>query len=90
MTLDGTTGVWRTSWLPPWAVNNISVIAHEMGHGFGLPHSSGDYDATYDSPWDVMSADRANCSKNKDPIYGCIPQGTIGYHKDLLGWIPAA
>lgn len=90
MTLDGAAGVWRTAWLPPWAVNSISVIAHEMGHGFGLPHSSGDYSATYDSPWDVMSADRANCSKNRDPAYGCIPQGTISYHKDLLGWVPDA
>ena len=88
MTLDGVSKTWRTTWLPPWAVTNISVIMHEMGHGFGLPHSSGDYDETYDSPWDVMSQDRAFCSKAKHPVYGCIGQGTISYHKDLLGWVP--
>ena len=39
MTLDGETKLWRTTWEPPWAYHSISVIAHEMGHGFGLPHS---------------------------------------------------
>ena len=40
MTLDGTTRQWRTTWMPRWA-NTMSVFSHEMGHGFGLPHSSG-------------------------------------------------
>jgi len=87
MTLDGVTKTYRTTWLPPWATNSISVVMHEMGHGFGLPHSSADYGETYDSPWDVMSKDRANCAKAIDPVYGCIGQGTISYHKDILGWI---
>ncbi len=39
MTLDGVTKRWSTTWEPPWSYHNISVIAHEMGHGFGLPHS---------------------------------------------------
>lgn len=90
LTLDGATKSYSTSWLPPWAYSSISVVQHEMGHGFGLPHSSGDYDETYDSPWDVMSKDRANCSITRDPVYGCVAQGTISYHKDILGWIPAA
>ncbi|HRN68259.1 MAG TPA: hypothetical protein PK205_12640 [Promineifilum sp.] len=87
MTLDGVTKTYATIWLPPWASNTISVVMHEMGHGFGLPHSSADYGETYDSPWDVMSKDRANCAMATDPVYGCIGQGTISYHKDLLGWI---
>lgn len=90
LTLDGQQRVWRMTWLPPWAANTISVFAHEMGHALGLPHSSGDYEQTYDSPWDVMSRDRYNCNAARDPVYGCIPQGTISYHKELLGWIPAA
>lgn len=90
MALDGEQRLYRTTWLPPWATNSISVVMHEMGHGFGLPHSSGDYADTYDSPWDVMSKDRFNCAKTRDPVYGCVGQGTIGYHKDRLGWIPAA
>jgi hypothetical protein len=64
-------------------------MSHEMGHGFGLPHSSGNYGQTYDNVWDVMSDTWTNCSNSTDPIYGCLGQHTISYHKDLLGWIPA-
>lgn len=87
--LDGVSKVWSTTWEPPWAYADISVIQHEMGHGFGLPHSSGNYGQTYDNAWDVMSSDRFNCAASTDPTYGCIGQHTIAYHKDLLGWIPA-
>jgi M6 family metalloprotease-like protein len=89
MTLDGVTKVWSVTWEPPWGYSTISVIAHEMGHGFGLPHSSGAYGQTYDNAWDVMSKDRYNCAAATDPIYGCMAQHTISYHKDILGWIPA-
>lgn len=90
MTLDGVTKVWSTTWEPPWAYADISVIAHEMGHGFGLPHSSGAYGQTYDNAWDVMSKDRYNCAAATDLTYGCMAQHTISYHKDKLGWIPPA
>jgi M6 family metalloprotease-like protein len=89
MTLDGVTRYWSTTWEPPWAYADISVIAHEMGHGFGLPHSSGNYGQVYDNAWDVMSEDRFNCAADTDPVYGCIAQHTISWHKDILGWIPA-
>ncbi len=88
-TLDGVAKVWRVTWEPPWAYADVSVIAHEMGHGFGLPHSSGTYGAIYDNAWDVMSKDRYGCPP-EDAIYGCTGQHTIAYHKDLLGWIPSA
>jgi hypothetical protein len=42
------------TWLPPFAFGH-DWVTHEMGHGFGMPHSSGPYSATYDSEWDVMS-----------------------------------
>jgi M6 family metalloprotease-like protein len=87
-TLDGVTKTWSITWEPPWSYHNISVIAHEMGHGFGLPHSSYDRVEVYDNPWDVMSQDRYNCAAATDPTYGCIAQHTISYHKDLLDWIP--
>ena len=94
MTLDGQFKRWRTTWEPPWAYSDISVIAHEMGHGFGLPHSDAPVStSTYDNPWDVMSRDRYNCyygSPYEDSEYGCMAQHTISYHKDLLGWIPSA
>lgn len=90
LTVDGLTRTYRLTWLPPWAWNNISVVMHEMGHSFGLPHSSGDYGQVYDSPWDVMSKDRANCAITRDPVYNCVGQGTIAYHLGLLGWLPPA
>lgn len=88
MTLDGVTKPYRVTWEPPWAYANLSVIAHEMGHGFGLPHSSGSYGATYDNRWDVMSDAWSCCGCNNDPTYSCLGQHTIAYHKYLLGWIP--
>jgi len=58
-----------------------------MGHGFGLPHSSGPYGLTYDNRWDVMSDTWTDCNKSYSPTYGCLGQHTISYHKNQLGWI---
>jgi len=88
LTLDGVEQSWRTTWEPPWAYSDISVIYHEMGHGFGMPHSSGDYGYVYDNVWDVMSADRYNCDDaHIDPVYGCLGQNTIAFHHDLVEWL---
>ena len=89
-TLDGRTGYWYSTWEPPWGYSSQTVIAHEMGHGFGLPHSSGDYGSTYDNQWDVMSDSFTNCSRSTDPTYGCLGQHTISYHRDILGWYAPA
>ncbi|MBC8422418.1 MAG: hypothetical protein H8E01_00145 [Chloroflexi bacterium] len=89
MALDGVIRVWRMTWEPPWGYEDITVMAHEMGHGFGLPHSSGAYGWTYDNQWDVMSDTWTNCALSLHPVYGCLGQHTISYHKDILGWIPA-
>ncbi|WP_339137788.1 MAG: hypothetical protein WGN25_06600 [Candidatus Electrothrix sp. GW3-4] len=90
MTLDGVSKSWYTTWEPPWGYSAIAVIAHEMGHGFGLPHSSGAYGETYDNVWDVMSDTWTNCGNSTDATYGCLGQHTISYHKDRLGWIPSS
>lgn len=87
-TLDGVSQVWRTTWNPPWAFQNLAVISHEMGHGFGLPHSGG-AGLEYNDPWDVMGDIWSFCALATHPVYGCLAPHTIAYHKDrLLGWIP--
>jgi len=90
LTLDGSYGCWNMTWEPPWGYQSITVMSHEMGHGFGLPHSSGAYGATYDNQWDVMSDTWTNCGRSMDSTYGCMGQHTIAYHMDLLAWIPGA
>lgn len=86
--LDGHGGVWRVTWEPPWGYSNITVMCHEMGHGFGLPHSNNaDGDTSpYDNPWDVMSD--AWSWALTDGTYGTLGKGTISHHLGLLGWIP--
>lgn len=94
LTRDGQTRAYRITWLPPWAQDH-GVIAHEMGHGFGLPHSSGpSWDPPgelqiYVSAWDVMSLSSGMCV-DYDVDYGCIAPGTIAYHLDMNGWIPSS
>lgn len=85
MTLNGVTKAYRTTWMPSWSYSQ-GVFAHEMGHGFGLPHSSGPYGNTYDSNWDPMS----NTYHHSHPTFQYVVPHTISYHKDILGWIPPA
>lgn len=88
--LDGVNKLWRTTWNPPWAFANSAVIAHEMGHGFGLPHSNNfDNDGNpYDSPWDVMSA--ATSAAVNDGTYGRLGKHHTAYHKNRLGWFESS
>ena len=95
LTRDGQTLDYGTTWIgatPDGDPETIQKItAHEMGHTFGLMHSSGSVetpDGPYDSRWDVMS--RGGVCKPPDPLYGCVAPHTIAFHKDQLGWIPAS
>lgn len=88
-TLDGVSKIWNTTWEPPWGYSDITVMSHEMGHGFGMPHSSGNYGQTYDNRWDVMSDTWTDCARLTDATYGCLGQNTISYHLDISGWIAA-
>ncbi|NWG16444.1 MAG: hypothetical protein HXY41_07390 [Chloroflexi bacterium] len=90
--LDGQYRSWSLTWLPPWA-QEYDYITHEMGHGFGLSHSSGPHINPpseldiYISQWDVMSRSGGTCQV-WDAGFGCIPPGTIGYSLYSSGWIP--
>jgi len=48
---DGPTQSYGLTWIANWGYADISVVEHEMGHSFGLPHSSGMYGETYDNYW---------------------------------------
>jgi hypothetical protein len=89
-TLDGVHRVWYATWEPPWGYANEAPLAHEMGHGFGLPHannSDGDSDP-YDNPWDVMSDAWHNAGH--DATYGAQPKHISIWSRDHLGWIDTA
>lgn len=89
-TLDGRNRCRAATWNPPWSFNNLAPLAHEMGHGYGLPHSDnsdGD-DDTYDNPWDVMSDGWSNAVRN--PTYGALPKHINVLQRDRLGWVDAA
>jgi len=88
--LDGPNRLWSSTWNPPWSFNNLAPLAHEMGHGYGLPHSNnsdGD-DDPYDNPWDVMSDAWSNAVDNA--TYGALPKHINVRQRDRLGWIDAA
>ena len=88
--LEGVSTCIRNTWNPPWAFQNLAPLAHEMGHGYGLPHSDNadNDDDTYDNPWDVMSDGWSNAVPNA--TYGTLPKHINIYQRDRLGWVDAA
>ena len=67
------------------AINEIGVIAHELGHGFGLPDlyaPSGGQSGG--GRWDLMAAGPYGCSAAYEPERPC-PMGA--WSKAALGWL---
>lgn len=78
------------AWVPPFGYTDITVIQHEMGHGFGMSHSSSGAAKSYDNAFDVMSDSWQGCYTTpafRDRVYGCMGQGTIADHRKKLGWL---
>ncbi len=87
LSVDGQSRSYGMTWLPVFGYLNQSVLAHEMGHAFGLQHTSGPYDSVYDSLWDLMSGG-GNCNP-PHPDFLCVGVHPIAVNKDMLGWIPS-
>jgi hypothetical protein len=81
--LDGPSRVMPAMWNMDWA--RSGTVWHELGHSFGLPHSSGPYGAVYDARWDVMSSSSTGSFLNAD--FGRAGSHFLAYHKDRLGLI---
>ncbi len=83
--LDGDFKFYRTTMMSLFGWHNQATLTHEMGHSFGLPHSSGPYDTPYDSRWDVMSG--TDSCKNPNEEYRCHGPHTNSFYKYAIGWI---
>jgi hypothetical protein len=87
--LDGESRIWMTTWLPDWGYDDLSIVEHEMGHGYGMKHSTAPNGRLYENQWDVMSDASSNCSNSWDAVYHCLGQHPNAFNKDLVGWIAA-
>ncbi len=82
---DNANKVFYTTWIGPGGYNHGGIISHEMGHGFGLPHSAA-ADGYNAARWDVMSNATADCVI-VHPTFACLGAGVITYQMDRAGWI---
>jgi hypothetical protein len=76
-------------WVGDGGFQGHDVVTHELGHSFGLPHSSG-CGVEYESIWDLMGLSCGTCTL-LDPRTNT-PHGVhpIAFHKCLTGWIHPA
>jgi M6 family metalloprotease-like protein len=84
ITRDGVSKAIGATWLPARFGTQHGILAHEMGHAFGLAHLNDV--GSVGVRWDVM-ASGSTCSPS-------LPVGCRGVHisapqKDQLGWIPS-
>ena len=85
VTVDGAARGFPVTWLMGDVVRYTGITAHEVGHTFGLMHSSNPYGYEYGSIWDVMSIAAWYQPPGTDLMVGA---HTNLYHKNQLGWVP--
>ncbi|HET7738437.1 MAG TPA: hypothetical protein VFK32_07675 [Tepidiformaceae bacterium] len=90
--LDGPAREFGVTWIEPDTSGDFhqATFAHEMGHAFGFPHSSGPGEDPPDSWWDVMSNPADLCviyTGHNDPTLGCVATPPLAYLSHLFGWI---
>ena len=91
-TLNGLNKAWPSTWMPylsetdPFGWRNHSILAHEMAHAFGAPHSESPDGDEYGSSWDVVSSPGVACAIT-DPSYGCLGQSMNAYAKVTMQMI---
>lgn len=88
-TLDGVKKKWEFTAIAENMAQQ-AVVAHEMGHAYGMDHSSGPagtlpVQQIYVSRWDVMSSPWATAHGT----YGPVAQGPIANSLYEVGWIAA-
>jgi len=69
-----------------WNSPNRHVLAHEMGHAIGFPHSY--IDAPYDNYLDLMGASLGfTCPGRDGNMWSCWAQHTLAFNRFAAGWI---
>jgi M6 family metalloprotease-like protein len=81
LTIDGQSRNYRMTFTANGS--NSWLFFHEMGHTFGLLHSSGPYASAYDSHWTPMSG---CCGRLSDPLGNSLPAHFLAWEKMSLGW----
>ncbi|MFL5578837.1 MAG: putative Ig domain-containing protein [Gemmatimonadaceae bacterium] len=82
---DGVTKPFMITYLDGAVTFNVGLTAHEVGHNFGLGHTSGGNGTPYDSQWDVMSYAGFYHAPDGKTI---LPAHTLAWQKNFLGFIP--
>jgi hypothetical protein len=84
--LNGRARIFAMLNFPPFGWN-VTFAAHEMGHGYGLPHSFGEGFVEYGDPYDPMSGVSGAYFFSHPRWAASGPSLNVGF-KIQLGWIP--
>lgn len=75
--------------LPPSVFKDLNRMAHEMGHGYGLPDNSRQGDG-YGNVWSLMGVDLQPVNGPSDPEFGSFPRHLAMHERKRLGFVDPA